>query len=136
MILRIILILKLNQILYQDKLRKEIKNSNEYKLSDKYLDFLKHRAPVEALDGTTSVGKTTVGILKFMLMVVESPKKMHVILLIKELSYIRIKLFALRDKSTELIFSNFERKNNVISKEKVNRMKFIEFTVRLYTAYS
>lgn len=69
-------------------------------------------------------------------MVAESPKKMHVILLIKKLSYIRIKLFALRDKSTELIFSNFERKNNVISKEKVNRMKFIEFTVRLYTAYS
>lgn len=98
MILRIILILKLNQILYQDKLRKEIKKSNEYKLSDKYLDFLYYRAPVEALDGTTSAGKTTVGILKFMLMVAESPKKMHVILLIKELSYIRIKLFALRDK--------------------------------------
>ncbi|WP_341352556.1 hypothetical protein [Clostridium perfringens] len=50
------------------------------------------------MDGTTSVGKTTVGILKFMLIVVESPKKMHVILLIKELIYIRIKLFALRDK--------------------------------------
>lgn len=53
--------------------------SNEYKLSDKYLAFLKHRAPVEALEGTTAAGKTTVGILKFMLMVAESPKKMHVI---------------------------------------------------------
>ena len=53
--------------------------SNEYKLSDKYLDFLEHRAPVEALEGTTAAGKTTVGILKFMLMVAESPKKMHVI---------------------------------------------------------
>lgn len=53
--------------------------SDEYKLSDKYLAFLKHRAPVEALEGTTAAGKTTVGILKFMLMVAESPKKMHVI---------------------------------------------------------
>lgn len=53
--------------------------SDEYKLSDKYLEFLKHRAPVEALEGTTAAGKTTVGILKFMLMVAESPKKMHVI---------------------------------------------------------
>ena len=53
--------------------------SNEYRLSDKYLDFLEHRAPVEVLEGTTAAGKTTVGILKFMLMVAESPKKMHVI---------------------------------------------------------
>ncbi|WP_243121873.1 terminase large subunit domain-containing protein [Clostridium perfringens] len=53
--------------------------SNEYKLSDKYLDFLEHRAPVEALEGTTAAGKTTVGILKFMLMVAESPKKMYFI---------------------------------------------------------
>ncbi|KAB8119268.1 terminase, partial [Clostridium perfringens] len=53
--------------------------SDEYKLSEKYLAFLKYRAPVEALEGTTAAGKTTVGILKFMLMVAESPKKMHVI---------------------------------------------------------
>lgn len=53
--------------------------SEEYKLSDKYLDFLEYRAPVEALEGTTAAGKTTVGILKFMLMVAESIKKMHVI---------------------------------------------------------
>ena len=93
--------------------------SNEYKLSDKYLDFLEHRAPVEALEGTTAAGKTTVGILKFMLMVAESPKKMHVILLLKELSYIRIKLLGLRGKSTELTFSNFERKKKLYLNKKL-----------------
>jgi phage terminase large subunit len=53
--------------------------NDEYKLSDKYLDFLEHDAAVEFLEGTTAAGKTTVGILKFMLKVAESPKKMHVI---------------------------------------------------------
>ncbi|SHJ52463.1 phage terminase, large subunit, PBSX family [Clostridium cavendishii DSM 21758] len=53
--------------------------SNEYNLSDKYLDFLEHDAQVEFLEGTTAAGKTTVGITKFMLKVAESPKKMHVI---------------------------------------------------------
>lgn len=53
--------------------------SDEYKLSPKYLDFLKHNAPVEALEGTTAAGKTTVGITKFMLKVAKSKKKMHVI---------------------------------------------------------
>jgi len=53
--------------------------SEEYKLSPKYKDFLKHDAPVEFLEGTTAAGKTTVGILKFMLQVAKSIKKMHVI---------------------------------------------------------
>ena len=53
--------------------------SDEYKLSPKYIDFLKHYAPVEALEGTTAAGKTTVGITKFMLKVAKSKKKMHVI---------------------------------------------------------
>lgn len=53
--------------------------SYEYKLSPKYLDFLKHNAQVEALEGTTAAGKTTVGITKFMLKVAKSKKKMHVI---------------------------------------------------------
>ena len=53
--------------------------SYEYKLSPKYKDFLKHNAPVEFLEGTTSAGKTTVGITKFMLKVAKSKKKMHVI---------------------------------------------------------
>lgn len=53
--------------------------SDEYKLSHKYKDFLKHNAPVEALEGTTAAGKTTVGITKFMLKVAKSKKKMHVI---------------------------------------------------------
>lgn len=53
--------------------------SDEYKLSPKYRDFLKHNAPVEFLEGTTAAGKTTVGITKFMLKVAKSNKKMHVI---------------------------------------------------------
>ncbi|GAB6170073.1 hypothetical protein JCM1393_25330 [Clostridium carnis] len=53
--------------------------SNDYKLSPKYKRFLKYNAPVEFLEGTTAAGKTTVGILKFMLQVAKSPKKMHVI---------------------------------------------------------
>lgn len=53
--------------------------SNEYKLSKKYKDFIKHNAPVECLEGTTAAGKTTVGILKFMLQVDKSKKKQHVI---------------------------------------------------------
>ena len=53
--------------------------SDEYKLSKKYKDFLKHDAPVEFLEGTTAAGKTTVGIVKFMLKVAQSHKKMHII---------------------------------------------------------
>lgn len=53
--------------------------SDEYKLSPKYKDFLKHNAPIEFLEGTTAAGKTTVGITKFMLKVAKSKKKMHVI---------------------------------------------------------
>ena len=53
--------------------------SNEYKLSNKYKDFIKYNAPVECLEGTTAAGKTTVGILKFMLQVAKSKKKQHVI---------------------------------------------------------
>ena len=53
--------------------------SDEYKLSNKYKDFIKHNAPVECLEGTTAAGKTTVGILKFMLQVAKSKKKQHVI---------------------------------------------------------
>lgn len=53
--------------------------ANEYKLSRKYKDFLKHNASVEFLEGTTAAGKTTVGITKFMFQVAKSKKKMHVI---------------------------------------------------------
>ena len=42
-------------------------------LSDKYKAFLRCKAPVEFLEGTTAAGKTTVGIFKFMLRVAESP---------------------------------------------------------------
>lgn len=51
----------------------------EYKLSDKYIDFLKHEAHAELLEGTTAAGKTTVGILKFMLQVADSNRRQHVI---------------------------------------------------------
>lgn len=48
-------------------------------LSPKYKDFLKYKAPVEFLEGTTAAGKTTVGIVKFMFKVTESVKKIHII---------------------------------------------------------
>lgn len=48
-------------------------------LSPKYKDFLKYKAPVEFLEGTTAAGKTTVGIVKFMFKVAESMKKIHII---------------------------------------------------------
>lgn len=48
-------------------------------LSPKYKDFLKYKAPVEFLEGTTAAGKTTVGIVKFMFKVADSEKKIHII---------------------------------------------------------
>lgn len=48
-------------------------------LSPKYKDFLKYKAPVEFLEGTTAAGKTTVGIVKFMFKVADSMKKIHII---------------------------------------------------------
>lgn len=48
-------------------------------LSEKYLDFLRHRARVEVLEGTTFAGKTTVGVLKFMLLAADSQKRYHII---------------------------------------------------------
>ena len=48
-------------------------------LSEKYKAFLRCNAPTEFLEGTTAAGKTTVGILKFMLKVAGSPKKYHII---------------------------------------------------------
>lgn len=48
-------------------------------LSDKYKAFLRCKAPVEFLEGTTAAGKTTVGIFKFMLRVAESHKRQHIL---------------------------------------------------------
>lgn len=48
-------------------------------LSPKYKDFLKYKAPVEFLEGTTAAGKTTVGIVKFMFKVADSAKKIHIV---------------------------------------------------------
>lgn len=53
--------------------------SELYPLSKKYIDFIENDAQAEFLEGTTAAGKTTVGIVKFMLKVAESEKKMHVI---------------------------------------------------------
>lgn len=52
---------------------------NKFPLSEKYKDFMKCQASVEFLEGTTFAGKTTVGIVKFMLKVAESQKKLHII---------------------------------------------------------
>lgn len=50
--------------------------SNEpFPLSPKYIDFMKHEASAEFLEGTTYAGKTTVAIPKFMNKVMLSPKK-------------------------------------------------------------
>lgn len=46
------------------------------------------------------------------------------------------KILGLRGRATGLIFSNFERKNNVISKQKAKEMKFVQFTAALDTSYS
>lgn len=48
-------------------------------LSSKYKAFLRCKAPVEFLEGTTAAGKTTVGAYKFMLKVARSGKKYHII---------------------------------------------------------
>lgn len=48
-------------------------------LSPKYLDFLQSNAKVEVLEGTTFAGKTTVGVVKFMLRVADSSKRFHVL---------------------------------------------------------
>lgn len=40
---------------------------------------MKHKAPVEFLEGTTSAGKTTVGIIKFLFKVANSERKLHII---------------------------------------------------------
>ncbi len=48
-------------------------------LSPKYKAFLRCKAPVEFLEGTTAAGKTTVGIFKFILKCAESPKKIHIL---------------------------------------------------------
>lgn len=48
-------------------------------LSPKYKAFLKCKAPVEFLEGTTAAGKTTVGIFKFILKCSQSTKKIHIL---------------------------------------------------------
>lgn len=54
-------------------------STERLRLSDKYKAFLKCNAPVEFLEGTTYAGKTTVGLFKFMCLVAESTKKLHII---------------------------------------------------------
>lgn len=48
-------------------------------LGDKYKKFLKTNAEFEFLEGTTASGKTTTGVIKFMLKVAESKKKDHIL---------------------------------------------------------
>lgn len=49
------------------------------KVSKKFNDFLNHLSKVDFLEGTTSAGKTTVGIVKFMWNVAESPRSQHIL---------------------------------------------------------
>lgn len=56
--------------------------TSKFPLSQKYIDFINSVCNVSAdfLEGTTASGKTTVGAgIKFMRMVSESPKKLHII---------------------------------------------------------
>lgn len=53
-------------------------DSPEFLLSPKYVAFMKCRAKVEVLEGTTFAGKTTVGVVKFMIRVAESPQRIHI----------------------------------------------------------
>lgn len=48
-------------------------------LSPKQKAFLKCGASLEVLEGTTLAGKTTVGLVKYILKVAQSPKKLHII---------------------------------------------------------
>lgn len=51
-----------------------------FQLSKKYKDFLKYtRSKGDILEGTTFAGKTTIGIVKFMLMVAKSDKQDHIL---------------------------------------------------------
>ena len=49
------------------------------RLGPKYLAFLRHRASAEFLEGVTAAGKTTVGVMKFMLEAARSDKRQHII---------------------------------------------------------
>lgn len=48
-------------------------------IGDKFNAFLNYPSKVDFLEGTTSAGKTTVGILKFMLNVAESDRSQHIL---------------------------------------------------------
>lgn len=54
-------------------------STERLRLSKKYKAFLRCKAPVEFLEGTTAAGKTTVAAYKFMLKVARSSKKYHII---------------------------------------------------------
>lgn len=49
------------------------------RVGPKYEAFLRHRADAEWLEGTTAAGKTTVGALKFMMMVARSEQSQHIL---------------------------------------------------------
>ena len=52
----------------------------ELLLSKKFKYFLRYdKAVFEVLEGKTAVGKTTVGLTKFLLKVAKSPKKLHIL---------------------------------------------------------
>lgn len=52
---------------------------NDIALSPKFLAFMKCNCDVEFLEGTTAAGKTTVGVIKFILKCFASTRKLHII---------------------------------------------------------
>lgn len=52
---------------------------SELLLSPKYKAFIRCKAPVEFLEGTTAAGKTTVGIFKFILKCADSSQRLHIL---------------------------------------------------------
>ena len=49
------------------------------RIGPKYQAFMRHRADFEFLEGTTAAGKTTVGILKYMVLVAQSKSMQHIL---------------------------------------------------------
>ena len=54
-------------------------NSRTLTLSPKYKAFLRCRAELEIIEGTTAAGKTTVGLYKFILKCAASSRKLHLL---------------------------------------------------------
>ena len=86
-----------------------MEQNEEFPLSEKYIDFLKHNCSTEFLEGTTFAGKTTVAVPKFMFKVAQSTKKLHIIAGL-DLGTIEKNIIN-KDKGLLEMFSNFVEYN-------------------------